>query len=425
MSRKFIPVMFALLGMGLFIGFKTMGRTEPNTENPKIKYAKILRNVGILLEEGHYSPKKIDDEFSKAVLKRFEEDLDGEKNTFFKSDIEALKKYETVIDNEIHGTADLESFFAVNETYIKRQNEVSELYKTILAKPFDFTIDENIQTDPAKLSFPANEAERTEMWRKRLKYMALTKYSDLLQDRTKNKDKKDFKIKADSTLEREAREFVKKSMDRYFTTKKTRETIDVNFSTFVNSIAGSMDPHTDYFAPVDLRSFNESMKGSFYGIGAVLKEEDGKIKIRTIVTGMPAWKSHEIKENDEIIKIGQGTQEPIDVTGYAVEDAVKLIRGSEKGTEVRLTIRKVDGSVKVIPLIRDDIDLGETFAKSAVINGDHKIGYIYLPEFYANFEDPKGRRCAADVAKEINKLKAENVEGIVLGSSRQRRRFII
>ncbi len=406
--------MLVLMSVGLFIGFKSMGNSEKNNEeNPKLRYAKILRNVGILLEEGHFNPKKIDDEFSKAVLKRFEEDLDGEKNIFFQSDINELSKYNNRIDDELHG-AEIESFYAVNAIYLKRQNEVSSLYEKILAKPFDFTVNEFVESNPEKLSFPKNEAERTDLWRKRMKYMSLGKFSDLVEERTKNKDKKDFKFKADSTLERESRDFVRKQIERYFTTKKNRETADENFSTFVNDIAGSMDPHTDYFAPVDLRGFNESMKGSFYGIGAQLKEEDGKIKITSLVSGMPAWRSGELKENDEIIKIGQGAAEPIDVTGYSVTDAVKIIRGSERGSEVRLTIRRVDGSTKVVSLLRDKINIDETYAKSVIINSDHKIGYIYLPEFYADFQDPSQPRCAADVAKEIEKLKKENVEGIVL-----------
>ena len=156
------------------------------------------------------------------------------------------------------------------------------------------------------------------------------------------------------------------------------------------------------------------MSGRFYGIGAQLKDEDGKIKIASLVSGGPAWKSGELKENDEIIKVGQGGNEPVDVTGYAVSDAVKLIRGAQKGTEVRLTVKRVDGTIKVIALSRDDIKLEDTFAKSAIINGENKIGYIYLPEFYADFERPNGARCSADVAKEIEKLKAEKVEGIIL-----------
>ena len=144
-----------------------------------------------------------------------------------------------------------------------------------------------------------------------------------------------------------------------------------------------MDSHTNYFAPVESRGFSEMMSGKFYGIGAQLKEEESKIKVASLVTGGPAWKSGELSVNDEIIKIAQGAAEPVDVTGYAVTDAVKLIRGSEAGTEVRLTVRKVDGTIKVVALKRDEIKLDDTFARSAIINqGNQKIGYICLPEFY-------------------------------------------
>ena len=414
MSKKFIPIMLLLAGAGVFIAFKSLGGSDGNkNENPRTKFGKILKNVGILLEEGHFSPRKIDDAFSKMVLNRFEADLDDEKCVFLQADIDSLKLYENVIDDEIHGT-DIKSFYAVHEKYIKRQNEINSIYKKILTKPFDFNIDETIQMDPAKISYPKTEAEREERWRKRMKFMALGKYTELLETRKTNKGKKDFKFKADTTLEREAREYVQRTMDRFMTTKKTRETADENFSVFVNSIVGTMDPHSDYFAPVDLRSFNEGIKGSFFGIGAQIREDDGKIKIGPLVTGMPAWRSGEVKENDEVIKIGQGKNEPIDVTGYSVSDAVKLIRGAEKGSEVRLTLKKVDGSIKVVSLIRDEIVLDETFAKSVIINKEHKLGYIYLPEFYADFSNPKGKRCAADVAVEIEKLKKENIEGIII-----------
>ncbi len=186
------------------------------------------------------------------------------------------------------------------------------------------------------------------------------------------------------------------------------------FSTFLNAITEEMDPHTSYFPPVDARSFNEEISGSFYGIGAQLKEDDNKIVVASLITGGPAWKSGELQVDDEIIKIGEGNAEPVDVTGYAVSDAVKLIRGSEKGTIVKLTVRKVDGTIKVISLSRDQIKLDDTFAKSAIINGAHKIGYIYLPEFYVDYENPNGAKCSDDVAKEIKKLEAENVEGIVI-----------
>lgn len=413
MSKKFIPVILVLTAASFFVAFQSQGKNDDN-DNPKSRYARILRNVGVLLEEGHYNPKKIDDNFSKDVFKKFIEDLDGDKNVLLQSDVEGFKKYETNIDDEIHG-APLESFYAVNQVYLKRQAEMPAIYNEILSKPFNFTINETVDLDSRNRSFPATEKERFELLRKTVKYEVLQRYSFALDEQEKNKGKKDFKAKADSTLEREARDQVRKSLERYQATRKNRETNDENFSTFVNAITTTMDPHTTYFPPIDLRTFNESMRGSFFGIGAQLKEEDGKIKIASLVTGGPAWKGGELKENDEIMKVGQGSKaEPVDVTGYAVTDAVKLIRGAQKGSEVSLTVRRVDGTIKVINLLRDDIKLDETFAKSAIINGEKKIGYIYLPEFYANFEDQKGARCAEDVAKEIEKLKAENVEGIVM-----------
>ncbi len=208
---------------------------------------------------------------------------------------------------------------------------------------------------------------------------------------------------------------VSKQMDRYFETLKNHNSSDDLFSDFVNAITSSMDPHTTYFAPIDKRSFDEMLSGTFYGIGAQLMEKDGKITISSLITGMPAWKTGEVTPGDEILKVGEGDATPVDVTGYAVTDAVKLIRGEKRGSVVKLTLKKADGSIKVVPITRDKISLDDTFARSAVINNNgHKIGYIYLPEFYANFDDPSGRRSATDVAKEVQKLKDAHVEGIVM-----------
>ena len=411
MSKKFIPVVLVLVAASFFVAFQTQGKSD--RDNPKSKYTRILRNVGVLLEQGHYSPKTIDDNFSKTILKKFVEDLDGDKNILLQGDIESFKKFESKIDDEIHG-AELVSFFTISEMYIKRLKETSGLITELLAKPFDFSKDETVMLDREKLNSPKTEAERKEIWKKRLKYMTLSKYADMLDDREKNKAKADFKFKADSTLEREARDAVRKQIDRFFATKITRENNDENFSTFVNAITGNMDPHSNYFAPVDKRSFDESMKGSFYGIGAQLKEDDGKIKIANLISGGPAWKGGDLKPEDEIIKVAQGNEEPVDVTGYSVTDAVKIIRGSKKGSEVRLTVRRLDGSVKIITIIRDEIKLDDTFAKSAIINGVNKVGYIYLPEFYVDFNNPNGAKCSEDVAREIEKLKAENVSGIIM-----------
>ncbi|MEN9569746.1 MAG: hypothetical protein RL172_977 [Bacteroidota bacterium] len=420
MNKKFWPVLLVLTVACFFFAFS---RTSGD-DNPKSRYEKILRNVGMILEQGHYSPKKIDDAFSKQVLDRFIKELDEDKTIFLQADIDSFQVYATKIDDEIHGNR-LESFYSISESYSRRLMEVSAQYAGLLDKPFDFTKDEEVQLDGEKRAFAKDAAARKELWRKRLKYLVLTRYSDMLDDREKNKNrtnvatdslasKEKFVYKADSTLEREARDQVRKQIERYFTTLKNHNTTDEIFSSFVNTITSEMDPHSNYFAPIDSRGFNEMMSGKFYGIGAQLKEEESKIKVASLVTGGPAWKSGELGVNDEIIKIAQAKGEPVDVTGYAVTDAVKLIRGAEAGTEVKLTIRKPDGSIKVVSLKRDEIKLDDTFAKSAIINGEHKIGYIYLPEFYIDFEKADGAKCSEDVAKEVEKLKAEKVEGIVI-----------
>lgn len=409
-----MPILLGILVAGIFITFQTIGGG-----NPPSKYEKILRQVGVMLEQGHYSPKKIDDNFSKEVFDKFLTALDPEKQLFLKSDVEQLKKqFGTRIDDEIHG-APLQSFFAINQVYLARLNEYLAEYKGLLEKPFDYTVNETLLDDRTKLDFPANEKERKELWRKRLKFQAMIRYSDLLNNRDKNKDAKDkdgkaIKPKTDAELEKEAREKVLQSSERVAERLKNKFKDEDRFNDMVNVITTYMDPHTTFLAPIEKRSFDEHMSGRFYGIGASLRQEDGAIKVASLVTGSPAWKSGEIQVGDVITKVGQGSEEPQDMAGFDTEDAVKLIRG-KKGTEVRITFRKSDGSTKVVSLVRDEIVLDETFARSAVVNeGGRKIGYIYLPEFYADWERPNGAKSAEDVATEVKKLKAENVDGIIL-----------
>ncbi|HRP45712.1 MAG TPA: S41 family peptidase, partial [Ginsengibacter sp.] len=410
MSKRFIPVLVVLIIGGLFVAYGVLGKNESSLKDPNDKYEQILRNVGIVLEQGHYSPKKIDDKFSAEVLKNLEETLDPDKSIFYQKDIKSFAQYETQIDNEIHG-APLKSFYFIVDVYRKRFDELEALYNRALSEPMNFNIKESYQPDPEKRDYPANEKERYDFVRKKMKYQVLVKYSDLMDLRDSSKV---TPRKADSTLLREAKETVSKQINRLFQTTKSHYSTDDLFSTFVNAITGTMDPHTTFMNPIDKRSFDESLSGTFYGIGAQLQEIDGQIRIASIITGMPAWKNGELEVNDVILKVGQGAQPPVDVTSYSVQDAVKLIRGEKLGSEVRLTVKKTDGTVKVISLLRDKIDLEDTYARSAIIEGANKIGFIRLPEFYADFENPSARRSSTDVAKEVKKLMDQHVDGIII-----------
>jgi len=410
-SKRTLPVLILFLGAGLIVAFRTFGWGG----NPPTKYDKILHNVGDMLKEIHYSPKKFDDAFSKTLFKKFLTDkfIDENKNILLQSDIQALKKYETKLDDEIDG-ATVAFVPAVCEVVKKRLPEVEAVYKELLSKPFEFTKDESVNLNPDQYDFPKNEAERKEYWRKRLKYMVLDRYYDMVENREKNKNTEGFKVKTDQELEKEAREKVAKIMDRVFVRLNLKISTDDPFNDYINLITETMDPHSNFFPPVDKRYFTEQMSGRFYGIGASLREEEGSIKIGTLLAGSPAWKSGQIQVGDVVMKVAQGADEPVDLAGFVTEDAVKIIRGT-KGTEVRLTLKKNDGSIKVVSLIRDEIVQDETFARSAVVNtAKGKIGFIYLSEFYADFENPKGARCSEDVRKEIIKLKEQKVDGIVM-----------
>ena len=403
--KVIIPVVLLSISAGV-LAFNKLGHND----DPPGRYEVIMNLVGQMLKEGHYQPKQIDDKFSTEVFNKYLLSLDTEKKFFLKSDVAKLMPLSTHIDDELKG-APIDCFRSINTLIKQRVAEAASIYPEILSKPFDFTVNEKVTLDPEKVDFPADENARKEAWRKVLKYRTLEKLTDLqeLRDKEKNKDS----IKTDVQLEAAARVKVKQLYDRYFERLKNRQNDNDRFNLYVNAITTTMDPHTDYFPPDEKRAFEEQMAGKFFGIGAQLKEEGDKIKVVSIVTGSPSWKQGKLKINDVIQKVAQGNNEPVDITGYPVEDAVKIIRG-KKGTPVKLTVKSVDGTTKDITIIRDEIITEETFAKSAIINGQHKIGYIYLPEFYADFNDRNGARSAEDVAKEVAKLKEEKVEGIIL-----------
>ncbi len=407
-SRRSFPLVVVFVLAGFLIAF---GSTR--LINPPDKYQVIFTQVAEMLEVAHYSPKKIDDEFSKNIFKKYIESLDPNKDMLLASDIKELKKFETSIDNELHG-APIQFFHAVEEIYKKRVNEVNAFYPSLLQTPFQFTTDETILLDPDKLDFPKSDLLRKELWKKRLKFMVLEKYADLLDARDQLK-KGDTSYKSDAVLEKEARDKVKLLISRNFDRMITKTKEDERFDLLVNTVTEYMDPHTTFFPPLEKRSFDEQMSGRFFGIGASLRnDENGSIRIASLVPGLPAWKSQQILVGDQVLKVGQANDQPVDLAGYESTDAVKLIRG-KKGTEVRLTIKKTDGTVKVVSMIREEVELEETYAKSAVIQeGGRKIGYIFLPEFYADWERPNGARCSQDVAKEIIKLKEQKIDGLIM-----------
>lgn len=408
LKKTALPIILVLL-LGIVLWAFRLKKDVPDES----KDAMLLTQIGAILEQKHFQPKAIDDKFSKLVFKTYLEQLNGDKDVFYQKDIDSLNKYEILLDDEIHGTIPISFYSEASTRYLNRVDEIMALYKDILSRPFDFTKDETVNLADSLATYPKTEAERRTMWEKRLKFYTLDRLTDMMDQRQKSP--KDTSVsKTDAQLEVMARGKVEAMLNRTFKRQKLIYTADEQFNSYVNVITDLMDPHTEYFPPIEKRAFEEDLSGRFYGIGAQLKSEDDAIKIASLITGSPAWKSNQVQVNDEIVKVAQGTDEPVDVRGYDVTDVVKLIRGN-KGTTVKLTLQKADGSSSVVSIVRDVIVQDEQFARSAVIkDGDKKYGYIFLPEFYIDFDRPDGNQCSQDVANEIVKLKKENISGIIL-----------
>jgi carboxyl-terminal processing protease len=374
----------------------------------------LLELLTMVLERGHYSPVAIDDAFSKKVYAKYLDNIDPTKRFFLQSDIEEFSKYETKIDDMIKNK-DLTFFNLTNSRLLQRMQECRAIYDDVLDNPFDFNTNENINVDYEKLPYAKNKRELVDRWRKQLKLQALSSITDKqkLEDDKKEKDAK-YVVKSFETIEKEVRESSLKSLNEYFDFIQKELTRNDWFSIYLNAIVERFDPHTFYFSPEDKEKFDVSMSGSFEGIGARLQKKNDAVEISELISGGPAWKGKELEAGDLILKVGQGKEEPIDVAGMRLDDVVKKIKGP-KGTEVRLTVKKVDGTIKVISIIRDEVETEETFAKSSVVEKDGKrFGVIYLPKFYISFENKENRDAYKDVAVEIERLKAQNIDGIVM-----------
>jgi carboxyl-terminal processing protease len=412
-----------LLVLALAVGLWSFMPKQEKNDPEKDKL--LLELLTYVLEKGHYSPKAFDDNLSKGVYKDYIEALDPSKRYFLQSDIDEFSKYELLIDDQILDRK-LTFFDLTYNRLLLRMKESKAIYDEVLDKPFEFNSDESINTDYEKLPYSKNQEELKERWRKQLKLSVLSKVADdlkmqedikngAIKDEKKLKDKSIEKIigKSFEELEEDARKSNLNSLKEYFSFINDLERKDW-FSVYINAISSRFDPHTSYFAPDDKEKFDMSMSGKLEGIGARLQKKNDYTEITELIIGGPAWRGKELEAGDIVLKVAQGDAEPIEVVGMRLDDVVKKIKGP-KGTEVRLTVKKTDGTLKIITIIRDEVELEETYAKSCVIDRDGvKYGLIYLPKFYIDFENKDGRDAGKDVAIEVEKLKKEGVQGIIM-----------
>lgn len=394
----------------------------------------LLDLITYVLERGHYEPKDINDKFSANVFEDFIDILDPTKRYFLADDIQEFEKYKYQIDDQIKNT-DITFFNLVYQRLMKRMEEAKGVYAEVLKEPFDFTKDENINIDYAEVPYAKNRRELKERWRKQLKYNALGVYDNKVKIRRTatsgagsegdgsvsvdidvsklDPAQQELKDMTLAEVEQASRETTKNTLDEFFDFVADLERKDW-FVQYINTIVDEFDPHTFYFAPEEKDKFDISMSGKFEGIGARLQKKPEGAKVVEIISGGPVWQAKSLEVGDEILKVGQNGEEPIDIVGMRLDDAIKLIKGP-KGTRVDLTVRKVDGTVDVVSITRDVVELEESYAKSAtVIKEDLKYGLIHLPKFYVDFDDYSERNAATDVAKEVERLKEAGAEGLIL-----------
>jgi len=412
---NFIKHNVALAIIVLFAATASCSFSLNNDIDPgdKEKEELLVTLIAHVLERSHYSPADLTDVFSKEVFDNYINDLDPAKRYFLASDYEEFSKYEYLIDDHVReGKVDL--FNLTEERLEKRRKEAQKIFEEVIAQPFDFSKDEIFNTDYENVPYAKDRKALKDHWRKLLKLQALSSYHDKMEEQEKETDAS--KKKTVATLEKEVRDEVKRSTEESFDIMDDVERTDY-LGLYLNAITTYFDPHTNYFAPQTKERFDTSMSGKLEGIGARLQKKMDYISVVEIISGGPAWRSEEIEVGDVILKVAQVKDTvATSIVGMRIADAVDLIKGP-KGTDVTLTLKRVDGTIEDITLTRDVVEIEETYAKSVIVNdpeGTVNYGLINLPKFYFDMESRSGRAAGDDIKKEIIRLKEQGMEGLVL-----------
>ena len=395
LSSNYLFAIFPLLLIGFAITNKKF--SDPNKDRL------LMEVVKYVVEKGHYKKISIDNNLSENLYHSFIKQLDNQKRFFLKSDIREFEKYKYLLDDQIK-EYDLSFFNLVYQRSKIRIDEAKSYYEELVNGKFNFDLNENIDLDFENKEFARSKSEIKNRWRKQLKFstldIATLKLGDTLSvinDRIYN----------------ESIAIVKKNTEDYFEFITDLDRDDW-YSNYLNAFLTQLDPHTYYFQPEAKDRFDVNISGKFTGIGARLTKTEGNIKVVEIIIGGPVWKDKLLDVGDIIIKVAQEKEEPIDIVGMKIDDAIKLIKGPEKSI-VSLTVKKLDGSIKEVQITRALVELEELYAKSTLIEeNDIKYGYISLPKFYVDFSNYKNRNSANDVRNEIIKLKNNDIEGLIL-----------
>ena len=375
----------------------------------------VIQLITYVLDQAHYLDKEIDDNFSEEVFETFIENIDPYKRYFYASDYKDFSKYKFSIDDSFKNP-DLTFFNLVHDRFINRISETKSIYKKILSTPFDFTKQEQFNLDIDEMEYVNNESELYDRWRRLLKIYVIENYHDEIKDDQRKFEKDStFLIRSNAEIEETVRLDLSQTMDESYRVLQEELQRQDWFSIYINSFVSQYDPNTSYLDPDSRDRFDVDISGNYAGIGAMLRKKIDKVEITEIISGGPAWRDNSLEKGDAILKVRQEDEdEAVSILGMRLSDAVKLIKG-EKGTNVYLTVKKVDGSVSEISIKRDIVLLEETYIKSSIVSkNDLKYGVINIPKFYIDFDNQSNRDAAKDLKLEINRLKEEGVKGLVI-----------
>jgi carboxyl-terminal processing protease len=366
----------------------------------------------------HFSHAPLDDALSRKAFDLYLRQLDPRKRFLLQADVSQLKAFATHVDDELsRGNVVLPD--AGMELLNDRIRQVERLIDPLLDQGFDLNRKEMLEIEPKNLSFAENMDSLRERWRLMLKMQIIDAYFDLLEAKKKEQPEIIKQINPEKHPQ-ELAEAIKKVRDSSHRAlnRLLQQSRQDHYDRYFDAVARAFDPHSDYMAPTSKEDFDIQMSGSLEGIGALLREDDGLIKVIRIIPGSAAEKQGQLQAEDTILSVAEKSGEPVDISEMRIREAVGYIRGP-KGTEVRLTVQKPDGSKLTIPIIRDVVRIEETYVKSTVVKqGKKTFGYMRIPSFYRDFvaqsNGKESRNVSDDTLVELNKLKTQKIDGLIL-----------
>ena len=371
-----------------------------------LNYQKQVITLKRVIEREHYSPRPVDDQFSSELFDRLLARLDERKLIFVADDIKQLSAYRLKLDDELNGQQwnFLDKLFPLYKARLKRADTI---INQLLQKPFDLNQSETFVPDTAQ--FPANDQQQRAKWQKWLKYETIER---LAEDCATLKSDPKKCLEAESA----ARNKVRISEERNITKTLEHPSGYENYiiSMYCDLIANSFDPHTEYMPPTSKEQFVSRLNPEGYYFGVSITENDkGQIQLAKVMPGSPAWNCGELNKGDIFLELQWEGKAPIDLDGASAEEVSEILDNSNE-RKMDFTVKKQDGVIKKVSLTKEKIRNDDNNVKGFVLNGKSKIGYIYLPGFYTDFEQTLPTSCANDVAKEVVKLLKENIQGLIL-----------